>query len=44
MAYFYEFYVFVLDEIDLGGPKIVLNHIRDGNVREKFTKDQPRVI
>ena len=32
LAYFVEFYVFVLDEIDMGGPKIVFDHFCVGNV------------
>ena len=32
LACFVEFYVFVLDEIYMRGPKIVYNHILIGNV------------
>ena len=41
---FVEFYVFLLDEIDVGGPKLVYDHIQVRKVREKVTKDQPRVL
>ena len=41
---FVEFYVFVLDEIDVRGHKIVYEHIRVGNVRTKVPKNQPRVL
>ena len=33
LACFVEFYVFVLDEIDVRGLKLVYGHIRVGNVR-----------
>ena len=33
-----------LDEIDVGGPKIVYGHSRVGNVRAKIPKDQPKVL
>ena len=39
---FIEFYVFVLGEMDVRGPKRVYEHIRVVNVREKLPKDQPR--
>ena len=36
--------MFILDEIDVGGPKLVYDHIQVRKVREKVTKDQPRVL
>ena len=33
---FVEFYVFVFDEVDMRGPKIVYRHIRVGNVLENI--------
>ena len=36
--------MFVLYEIDVRGPKNIYDHIRDGNVWEKFRKDKLRVL
>ena len=44
LVYFIEFYVFVLDEINVRGPKLVYKHIQVGNVQAKLPKDQPRVL
>ena len=44
LACFVEFYVFLLDEIDKGGPKIVYKHIQIVNIRENIPKDHPRVL
>ena len=41
---FVEFYVFVLDEIDVTGPKLIYDHIRVGNFRTEIPKDQTRVL
>ena len=39
-----KFHVFLLDEIYVGGPKLVYGHIMVGYVREKIPKDHPRVV
>ena len=39
LACIVEFYVFVFDEIDMRGTKLVQNHIRVGNAWEKVPKD-----
>ena len=44
LACLVEFYMFILDEMDVKGIKIVYEHIRVGNVQEKVLKDQPRVL
>ena len=41
---FVEFYVFVLDEIDMRGPKFIHKHIRVLNVQVKVPKEQQRVL
>ena len=38
LACFVEFYVFVFDEIDMGGTKLLYNHIRVGNLRVRSFK------
>ena len=37
-------YVFVLDEIDVVGPKILYEHVWVGNIWESIPKDNPRVL
>ena len=44
LAYFVKFYVSILYEIDVRGPKLVYYHIRVGNILENIPKDQPRVL
>ena len=44
LACFVEFYMFVLDEIDMLGPKLVYYHIHIGNVQSKVSKNKPRVF
>ena len=44
LAYFSDFLVFVLDNIDVGGPKILYKHIRVEDVFVKVPKDQQRVL
>ena len=39
-----KFYVFVLDEIYVRGPKNVYEYIFIGNVQEKIHKDEPRFL
>ena len=36
--------MFILDEIDVGGSKLVENYIRVGNIRANIPKDHPRVL
>ena len=43
-ASFIEFYVFVLDEIQVRGFKIIYDHIWVGNVREIISKDHQAVL
>ena len=44
LACFVEFYVFILDEIYVGGPKIIYKHRLVGNLRENIPNDNPRVL
>ena len=41
---FFAFYVFVLDEIHVGGPKFDYKYIWIRNVRTNIHKDHPRVL
>lgn len=41
---FVEFYVFFLDEIDMGGTKLIYDYIIFVNIQVKVTKDQPMVF
>ena len=43
-ACFVKFYVFVLDEINVRGPKIIYDHVWVGNTRLNIPKDHPRVL
>ena len=43
-ACFMEFYFFILDEINVGGPKLVYKYIWAGIVRENIPKDYQRVL
>ena len=36
--------MYVLDEIDMGGPKLMYKHIWVGKVLENILKDHPRVL
>ena len=39
-----SFFMFILDKIDMGGPKIVYKYILVGKFCAKVPEDQPRVI
>ena len=43
-ACFVEFYVFVLDKINVRGPKVVYYDVWVGNVWENIAKNHPRVL
>ena len=43
-ACFVKFYVFVLDEILVKGPKFVCKLIRVKNAQENIPKDHPRIL
>ena len=43
-ACFVDFYVSVLDEIDVGGPKLISDHVWVGNIRANIPKDHLEVL
>ena len=42
--FFIKFYVLVVDEIDIRGPKLVFDHFVVVKILKIFHKDQPRVL
>ena len=44
LACFVKFYIFILDDINVGGLKLVYEHIRVINIRASIPKDYPRVL
>ena len=44
LACLIKFYVLFQDETYVGGPKLVYEHIRVGNIQENNPRDHPRVL